>query len=286
MTDQLPVAQPQVDRFLSTVELKQNIERIHEALKETMKDGIHYGKIPGTDKKSLLKPGAEMICSMFRLSAYPTVEDLSTADKVHYRVTVALTHIPTGKVIGYGVGEASSDEEKYRWRAAVCKQEFDAEDPGRRRVKWRKGGNEGAWKTDQVRTNPADVGNTILKMAKKRGLVDATLTATGASDVFGQDAEDLPPEIAKEIYGSDGDRQSNKRKRPGSNGHSETVETDPSKLSGNLVGEAPLRILRNKLTSAGKQEADLCKELKIKALEELPVEWVNRAMQWAEARSS
>jgi hypothetical protein len=39
--------------------------------------------------------------------------------------------------------------------------------------------------------NPADHKNTVLKMAKKRSLVDATLTCTAASDIFIQDIEDL-----------------------------------------------------------------------------------------------
>src|SRR6185369_6401125 len=54
-------------------------------------------------------------------------------------------------------------------------------------------------KKQQVRTNPADVANTILKMAKKRGLVDAILTVTAASDIFTQDIEDLPDEIRDEV---------------------------------------------------------------------------------------
>ncbi|HIJ50738.1 MAG TPA: hypothetical protein HPP54_06770, partial [Nitrospinae bacterium] len=38
--------------------------------------------------------------------------------------------------------------------------------------------------------NPADYYNTVLKMAKKRALVDAVLTATAASDIFSQDIEE------------------------------------------------------------------------------------------------
>ena len=40
--------------------------------------------------------------------------------------------------------------------------------------------------------NPVDSFNTVLKMAKKRALVDAVLTATAASDLFVQDLEDTP----------------------------------------------------------------------------------------------
>src|SRR5690348_1222474 len=36
-------------------------------------------------------------------------------------------------------------------------------------------------------------------MAKKRGLIDGVLTVTAASDLFTQDIEDLPAEVAAEI---------------------------------------------------------------------------------------
>jgi hypothetical protein len=42
-----------------------------------------------------------------------------------------------------------------------------------------------------VRTHPADLANTVLKMAKKRAFVDAVLTGTAASSIFGQDLEDV-----------------------------------------------------------------------------------------------
>ena len=44
--------------------------------------------------------------------------------------------------------------------------------------------------------NPADHYNTVLKMAKKRALVDAVLTTTAASDIFAQDLEDLNASLA------------------------------------------------------------------------------------------
>ncbi|MGA9670643.1 MAG: hypothetical protein WBQ94_15640 [Terracidiphilus sp.] len=51
----------------------------------------------------------------------------------------------------------------------------------------------------QVRQEPADLANTILKMAKKRSQIDATLTVTGASSMFEQDLEDLPEETRQEM---------------------------------------------------------------------------------------
>jgi hypothetical protein len=134
----------------------------------------------------------------FRLAADPVVDDLSDGDVIRYRVMVRLIS-PSGRFVGAGVGECSSQEDKYRWRQAVAAEEFDEAPVHQRREKWRRKWDNKTrgyrqWKEQQVQTNSADLANTILKMAKKRALVDAVLTATAASDVFAQDLEDLPAE--------------------------------------------------------------------------------------------
>lgn len=179
---------------LSANEMKHQIGIIHDTLDNVMQKDVHYGKIPGSREPSLLKPGAEKIMTVFGLSADPQVQDISTDDKIHYRVKVSLKS-RDGSFIGAGIGECSTDEEKYRWRAAVCPQEFEQTPEARRREKWKKGyQGRPPEAVKQVRTEPADLANTVLKMAKKRALVDAVLTCTAASDCFTQDIEDLPPE--------------------------------------------------------------------------------------------
>lgn len=183
----------EVARPVTAIEMKAQVQAVQQILKGVMKEGVHYGKIPGCgDKPTLLKPGAEKIMATFRLAADPIVEDLSTFDEMRYRVKVLMT-APDGTFVGAGIGECSTGEDKYKWRKAVCKEEFDETQEDRRRKKWKAGWNgKAATTTLQVRTNPADLANTVLKMAKKRGMVDGTLTATGASDVFEQDIEDMP----------------------------------------------------------------------------------------------
>ena len=62
--------------------------------------------------------------------------------------------------------------------------------------------DEGQWviaEKGEKQENPdiADVYNTVLKMAKKRAMVDAVLTITAASDIFTQDLEEQNrPELA------------------------------------------------------------------------------------------
>lgn len=179
-------------------EVRAQVNLIQEVMQAVMKDGTHYGKIPGTDKPTLFKAGSEKILSTFHIGVDPLVEDLSTPDEARYRVRARAFHQQTGVDLGAGVGEASSNEEKYRWREVVCDEEWSETPEDRRRTKWKRG-QKGGYAVRQVRTNHADVANTVLKMAKKRAQIDMTLTVTAASDVFAQDIEDLPEEIRSEI---------------------------------------------------------------------------------------
>lgn len=195
MTTNLAVVETTPNLPTTAKEIQAQVQVIQQVMAAVMKEGTHYGKIPGCgDKDTLLKPGAEKLMATFKLAADPKVEDLSNADEVRYRVTVRMMTFD-GRFVGAGIGECSSSEEKYKWRYAVCDEEFDETPEDRRREKWVKKWQKPAYKIKQVRTNPSDVANTILKMAKKRGLVDGVLTATAASDIFAQDLEDMPEEL-------------------------------------------------------------------------------------------
>ncbi len=195
--------QPAVDNYgsrsLTAADVRAQVNLMQDVMHEVMKDGTHYGTIPGTKSRSLYKAGAEKLMATFRLAGDPEVTDLSQSGEIAYRVKVRLS-TANGQFIGAGIGECSSNEEKYSWRAAVCDEEYDETPENRRRVKYSKYQGR-VEKKKQVRTNPADVANTILKMAKKRAQVDAVITATAASDIFTQDIEDLPEEVVAEIVG-------------------------------------------------------------------------------------
>lgn len=191
-------AQANLARPLSAVEVRAQVNLIQEVMKAVMIDGTHFGKIPGTPKPTLYKAGSEKILATFRIGIEPEVIDLSTADEIRYRVLAHAFLQSTGQRIGTGVGEASTNEERYRWRAAVCPEEWTEAPEDRRRKKWARG-QSGPYQTPQIRTNPADLANTVLKMAKKRAQIDVTLTVTGASDVFAQDIEDLPDEVREAV---------------------------------------------------------------------------------------
>ena len=176
---------------LSALEIRANVNLIQEVMKAVMKNGQHYGVVPGCGSKpTLLKAGSEKILSTFRIAVDPAIEDMSTSDEARYRVICKGIHIPTGAYLGSGVGECSSDEKKFKWRKAINDEEFNATPEDRRQEAFTYDG-----KIKQIRTNIADIANTVLKMAKKRAQIDMTLTVTAASDIFTQDIEDIPAEV-------------------------------------------------------------------------------------------
>jgi hypothetical protein len=167
-------------------------KRVREILESVMKENVHYGKIPGTPKNSLYLPGAEKLGLTFNLAPSYEVEDVSGLDNVRYRVVCTLTSRVTGAPVAQGIGEASSDEEKYRWKKPTCDEEWEEAPESRRREKWKNAGpSRKPYKVKQIRTEHADIANTVLQMARKRGYVNAMRTAVAASDVFDNDLGDL-----------------------------------------------------------------------------------------------
>lgn len=169
---------------MAVADIISHVALVQEVMRAVMKPEVHYGVIPGTDKPTLYKQGAEVLCMAFRVADSYQVEDLSTPEVVRYRVTCIGTHQATGIVLGTGMGEASSGEEKYKWRKA-WDDEFNATPANMRREK------KGKFITKQVRTEPADLANTILKMANKRAKIAMTINVTACGDMFGQDLEDM-----------------------------------------------------------------------------------------------
>lgn len=193
-----------VSAELSVAEVVGQVRKIQEVMEAVMKKDEHYGTIPGTDKPTLLKPGAEKLSLTFRLApSYEVFErDLGGGHR-EYRITCTLTNIVQGAVWGQGVGLCSTMESKYRYR--------DAFEPTGKPVPkefWQKrdqsllGGSgfrakkvDGSWqivKITERKENPdlADIYNTVLKIGKKRAHVDAVLTTTAASDCFNQDLDE------------------------------------------------------------------------------------------------
>jgi hypothetical protein len=271
MTAQMPVVQGSiVEGAASVASLRAQIQLIQQAMSEVMIEGVHFGKIPGTPKPSLWKSGAEVLCAMFHIAPIFLTEELSTGDGVRYRVRCIGRHQATGIDLGEGVGECSSDEAKYRWRAPVCDEEFLATPVDRRREKWTRG-SSGAYAQKQVRTEPADVGNTVLKMAAKRAHIAMCLNVLAASDIFSQDLEDLPDGMVE-----------GERTEPRQRNTRRTAPPGRPRSSGGqgFATDAQVRLMRARLNDAQMSAEDLCKHFGVQSITELPFSRVNEALAY------
>ena len=180
-------------------EVKRRIEELRIFLKDYMVEGEDYGKIPGTDRPTLLKPGAEKLLDVYGLTPEVDIMD-STVEKdppyIDYTIRVRLVSRASGITMAEGVGNCNSLEGRYRWRW-VFSSELPAQyTTGAARatltVKTFKG--KSGKSLTKYRVENEDIWalkNTILKQAKKRALIDATLSATRSSGILTQDVEEL-----------------------------------------------------------------------------------------------
>jgi len=251
---------------LTSSQVVANVRLIQQVMADVMKKDTHYGIIPGCKQPSLYKAGSEVLLTTFRIAVEPEVTNLSTTDEIRYLVRVVGRHQISGIVVGIGVGEASSSEDKYKWRNAVCDDEFELTPEDRKRIKYGRKQN-GFYKAKQVRTNPADLANTILKMAKKRAQVDMTLTATAASDIFTQDIEDLPEDILQE------EQAPIQQPKPKEEKAEAPVSTAP-------INEGMKRVILAKVKQTGKSEDDLCRQFKVETVDALPSGAINDILKW------
>lgn len=244
--------------------LRKGQERISRVKRELMCEGAHFGVIPGTKKPTLLKPGAEVLCSIYGLRPdfVPTVQygDGVTAPTITVLMRCEL-HLgdTSGPVVAVGYGAANSWEARHRYRqgqracpecgvvgavikgkaeygggwlcwpkakqAAGCAAKFADDDP--RIVDQQVGQVENA--------DPYDLLNTLIKMAKKRAHIDAALTGTASSDLFTQDMDELAPpatqrEPASREPGSDDEpeeRREHRASRPARTSAPAQSETRP-----------------------------------------------------------
>ena len=127
----LPAARPAAlstkdSVFLPAMSMEVALARraaIVEFTRRIMVKDQDFGEIPGTNKPTLLKPGAEKLCNFFGLEPEftPIVEDLDWTGARHggeafcyarYRCRL----LREGRVVGVGEGSCNSWEAKYRYR--------------------------------------------------------------------------------------------------------------------------------------------------------------------------
>lgn len=144
-------------RGLTVEEAKQFDDEMNRFIDTVLIAGVDYGIIPNCKKPSLLKSGAEKILNYLGLIARTEitnrVEDYNVGF-FSYEAKVFLIDY-NGVIKGEGVGITNTREGKY------------------------------------AKSNGYSVQNVVLKMAKKRALVDAALNVGNLSARFTQDVEDM-----------------------------------------------------------------------------------------------
>lgn len=262
---------------VSAQQIREQVNLIQQMMREVMKPDVHYGRIPGTDKDTLYKPGAEKICLTFRLAATFHVEhtDMPNAHR-EYAVRCTLTS-PSGSVVGEGIGVCSTMESKYRYRwdntgEVVPNEYWETRDPnllGGTSYAPRK--TRGTWMIFQRidYDNPADYYNTCAKMAKKRAHVDATLTTTAASDIFEQDIEEMPEDM---VAPGEGEHEGGKP--------SVTPPRSRSRSAGANAETGQIKMIRKMAEKNGVDESMICEAHDVNKLEDLPKAAVNGVLSW------
>lgn len=154
-------------RGLTVEEAKQFDDDMNRFIDTVLISGVDYGVIPHCNKPTLLKSGAEKIMNYLGLIARTEVvnrvEDYNNAF-FSYECKVFLIDY-NGVVKGEGVGICNSREGRY------------------------------------AKQNGYAVQNTILKMTKKRALVDGVLNIGNLSARFTQDVEDMNLEPEQQPVG-------------------------------------------------------------------------------------
>lgn len=238
------------DQIMPAFTVAQAVERYNamvEFVKTIMKKDIDYGVIPGTDKPTLYKPGAEKLNTFFGLSARSVlVDSIEDWERGFFYYRYA-TEIYRGAVlIARTEGSANSKEKKYRWRYIPEFKASDAEKRAAVRKDVRKGKN-GSEYTMLVLENddPYTLVNTIQKIAQKRSYVGSTLPATNASEFFSQDMEDLYIETDYDVVKDDDSATRSARTPTNAQSRAETTTS----TSNSTRAAPPLSpVQRNKIT--------------------------------------
>lgn len=231
-------------------EMENKLKLVQEFFKRVMRKDTDFGIIPGTEKPSLLKPGAEKLLAVYNFASVVKEKNEVRDMKTGYyqaQLVIQIVHRGTGVVVAEGVGEASSFESKYRYRwvfESDLPKGIDKESLTSKTFVSKKSGKE----YQRYRLENADIidqWNTVLKMAKKRALVDATLSATGTSGIFTQSEDEMDAWIEGESDMDMKEKMEKKRSAPRESDERATFQPPPSKGGkitekqiGKIIGDA------------------------------------------------
>lgn len=207
------ISTTEAGRLPSIIDAMQDLKAIRTFVHEEMREGLDYGKIPGTgDKPTLLLPGAQKVAMMYNTMPEYDVERIEIGNgHLECLVKTRLVSRSSGMTVSTGFGSCSSMESKYRWRnaARACPKCGAAAiitsrpEYGSGFVCYGKKGGCGAKFRDHdpsitgqesgrvENTDIHDIRNTVLKMGLKRSIVSAAMSLGCMAELFTQDLDDI-----------------------------------------------------------------------------------------------
>lgn len=156
------------------------MQQLDDVKKSVMREGVDYAVIEGTSKPSLLQPGGERLAQMFGLGVRAEIVERFTVDRAGNDTD------EYGQ--GWGVIASARATKTIHGHEVVVSESTGY--AGNDEMKWRKA--------------PL---HTLMMMAQKRAKLAATRSATGASELFTQDVEDMSPEQLAGTAGGGGGKK-------------------------------------------------------------------------------
>lgn len=195
---------------------KAKFDMVRQYTAKCLTKDIDYGKVPGVSKPTLLKPGAEKICSLFGLTPRFTCVDKimnwngegNPDNEPFFYFEYRCDLMRGGEFVASCDASCNSWEKKYRYRNGEltcpnCGKPLRKSKNNDGYYCWAKQGGCGATfqsndprvanqKVGQVKNmDTAEQVNTFQKMAQKRAYIGATLIACNLSEYYTQDVEDM-----------------------------------------------------------------------------------------------
>ena len=161
-------------------------DQLRASMRAVLRPEVDYGKIPGSNKDSLLKPGAEKLLQWFGFGhTLEQAEVERDSDGRWFGVTyrcIVSKGMPDGRsvVVATCDGYAGYDEDRFFTSAeqAEAKERANA-------ARYNRAVNTSKFAEYRAPRN------SVIKMSQKRAMVGAALQATSASSLFTQDMEDM-----------------------------------------------------------------------------------------------
>ena len=117
-------------------------ETFNKLFNNLLQQGIDFDRIPGTDKPTLLKPGADLLCQVFHFASsepkiMSSIEDFEKGI-FSYTVSIPILHRDTGILVSVGIGSANSYEVKYKYRYVEDGEKVRITNPNRQisKIHW------------------------------------------------------------------------------------------------------------------------------------------------------